>query len=124
MSGVFRLDRRAQDATIALGIYFVESGLQHKEKILPYLLKLLKGLHKAVWIEEMVCMPSERIPTAERFSFCLNTMLSDVAARCEASRETIVAIQVELLAVLTNHVMENKEQSTRGLQAKCKAFFI
>ena len=121
MSGVFRLDRRGQDATIALGIYLIESGLQHSDLILPYLLRLLRGLHKAVWVEEQICMPTERIPSTERFSFCLNTLLSDVAARCESSRELIIATQVEQLAVLTNLIRECAEQDTnRGLPAKCK----
>ena len=52
-SGVFRLNNRDQDAVIALGIYLLESHLQHKEKILPYLLKLARNLGKVVWLDEI-----------------------------------------------------------------------
>lgn len=51
-AGVFRLDFRAQEAVIALGLYFLESGCQHQKIIVAYLLRLNKALPRAVWIED------------------------------------------------------------------------
>uniref|UniRef100_A0A672M0D8 1-phosphatidylinositol 4-kinase n=1 Tax=Sinocyclocheilus grahami TaxID=75366 RepID=A0A672M0D8_SINGR len=85
--GVFQLDERRRDAVIALGIFLVESELQHKDTIVPYLLVLLKGLPRVQWIEESSERKGrETLPIAENFSFCLVTMLSDVAQMDESMR--------------------------------------
>uniref|UniRef100_A0A3Q2DTD6 Phosphatidylinositol 4-kinase, catalytic, alpha a n=1 Tax=Cyprinodon variegatus TaxID=28743 RepID=A0A3Q2DTD6_CYPVA len=99
--GVFQLDERRRDAVIALGIFLVESHLQHKDVIVPYLLGLLKGLPKVQWIEES----SERkgpdaLPVAENFSFCLVTLLSDVAQRDENLRGQILEALMDIMQVL------------------------
>lgn len=57
--GVFQIDQRGQDAVIALGIYFLESDFQHINQILPYLINLLKGLHSAVWLDEIPISKSD-----------------------------------------------------------------
>ncbi|PVD31364.1 hypothetical protein C0Q70_06776 [Pomacea canaliculata] len=99
--GVFQFDIRGQNAVVALGVYFLESGLQHKDKILQYLLTVLEGLSKAKWIEAPKGLTRFRLPMAECFSFCLNTILSDVAFRDEESREKIISAQMDVMEVLT-----------------------
>ncbi|XP_066545539.1 phosphatidylinositol 4-kinase, catalytic, alpha b isoform X2 [Amia ocellicauda] len=99
--GVFQLDERRRDAVIALGIFLVESDLQQKETIVPYLLGLLKGLPRVQWIEESTGRKGrEALPVAENFSFCLVTLLSDVAQRDASSRGQILEAVMDLMQVL------------------------
>uniref|UniRef100_A0A1A8H4U4 Phosphatidylinositol 4-kinase alpha n=1 Tax=Nothobranchius korthausae TaxID=1143690 RepID=A0A1A8H4U4_9TELE len=99
--GVFQLDERRRDAVIALGIFLVESNLQHKDVIVPYLIGLLKGLPKVQWIEESSERKGrETLPVAENFSFCLVTLLSDVAQRDENLRGQILEAIMDIMRVL------------------------
>lgn len=150
--GIFRIDQRGQDAVIALGIYLLESNLQHIDIILPYLIKLLDGLGKVVWLDEVKYSAKERslkypqdlfhsyisnalyeyfshsfisgIPVPERFSFCLNTLLSDVASKHEVSRECIIAAQIQCLTCLSNnlHSVYNEKESKQVVL--CKSNYI
>ncbi|KAH8303925.1 hypothetical protein KR044_012424, partial [Drosophila immigrans] len=123
-SGVFCLDARAQDAVVALGIYFLEGGCQHEAQIVPYLLRLAKSLPKArIHDERSTKVERVRIPAAEKFSFCLNTLLSDIAAKCPDSREEIILNQVETLGTLANIVKPSKDggNSTPSPLVLCNA---
>uniref|UniRef100_A0A3Q2XIL8 Phosphatidylinositol 4-kinase alpha n=1 Tax=Hippocampus comes TaxID=109280 RepID=A0A3Q2XIL8_HIPCM len=112
--GVFQLDERRRDGVLALGIFLVESNLQHKDAIVPYLLGLLRGLPRVQWIEES----SERkgpgtLPIAENFSFCLVTLLSDVAQRDETLRGQILETIMEVMQVL-QELCENPQSHDKG----------
>ncbi|CAD7087007.1 unnamed protein product [Hermetia illucens] len=110
-AGVFCLDSRAQDAVIALGLYFLESGHQYENEIVPYLLRLAKSLPKAVWVDDAKHNKIDRIPSAEKFSFCLNTLLSDIATGCPDLRDEIILNQVETLNALTNIIKSSRDSS-------------
>lgn len=56
------------------------------------------------------------VPVAERFSFCLNTLLCDVAARCHSLREEIILGQIDLLTALINFIRSCKEQNGTALR--------
>ncbi|XP_077290371.1 phosphatidylinositol 4-kinase III alpha isoform X2 [Arctopsyche grandis] len=124
VSGIVHITPRSQEATIALGIYFLQSGLQHRDKLLPYFLKLLKCLSTAQW-EEPSCniVSTDRITASEKFSFCLNTLLSDIATRHANLRDEIISAQVDLMNNLTKHITEcheSKENALSKLQL-CKS---
>lgn len=64
---------------------------------------------------------SIEIPAAERFSFCLNTLLSDVAVNCPEAREEIILNQVETLNALTNMIKTSRESNVLPPMILCKA---
>uniref|UniRef100_A0A8C3A4F7 Phosphatidylinositol 4-kinase alpha n=1 Tax=Cyclopterus lumpus TaxID=8103 RepID=A0A8C3A4F7_CYCLU len=107
--GVFQLDERRRDAVIALGVFLVESDLQHKDAIVPYVLGLLRGLPRVQWIEESSERKGrETLPVAENFTFGLVTLLSDVAQRDETYRGQILEAIMDIMHVLQD-ICKNPE---------------
>lgn len=85
--GIFKIDQRGQDAVIALGVYLLESKLQYVDIILPYLLKLLDGLVKVIWLDEIKYSNKERKLLSESsnpfvFQFLLDFMLYSACTVC------------------------------------------
>ncbi|XP_046963733.1 phosphatidylinositol 4-kinase alpha isoform X2 [Vanessa cardui] len=124
-SSSFVVTPRNQEASIALGIYFLQSGLQHQDKLLPYFLKVLKCLTNAQFEEPMCRIKNgDRIPMSEKFSFCLNTLLSDVASKQTGLREEIVTAQIELMSNLTKtiiHCHESRDYNNISKLQLCKS---
>lgn len=116
---VFTLDQQGQDTVIALGIYLIESGFQSIDILVPYLLKILRSLVKVVWMQDNFKLhETDRIPVQERFSFCLNTLLSDIACFCEAQRDEILSEQVNLLLSLANIIKSSSGEDTPTIRGK------
>ncbi|XP_066260677.1 phosphatidylinositol 4-kinase alpha isoform X2 [Euwallacea similis] len=116
--GGISISCRHQDAVIALGIYLLESRLQHKDKIVNYLLQLAKVLDKATWPDEMKYNPSDRVPMAEKFSFSLHSLLSDVAVRCEDYREEIINVQIDSMVTLTSNILKMQDPNNCNSSSK------
>lgn len=54
------------------------------------------------------------IPIAEKFSFCIHTLLSDIAARCDESKDEIIGTQVDCLIDLTSTIKNFQEQNQKS----------
>lgn len=73
------------------------------------------------YLENKSCFAG--IPASEKFSFCLNTLLSDIATRHADLRDEIISAQVDLMNNLTKHITEcheSKENALSKLQL-CKS---
>lgn len=113
--GELKLDHRAQCAVMALGIYFLESKtnfpdnpLPHRDRILPYLFKLMKHLVHAEWTDGTLLFQNRCLPTAECFGFCLTTLLCDVAALDQDLRDEILSFQVSFLNDLSQLILTDR----------------
>ncbi|RUS74513.1 hypothetical protein EGW08_017720, partial [Elysia chlorotica] len=101
-TGSLVLDCRGQNAIIALGVYLLESGLQHKDVIIKYLLMILEKMPNSDWADGPRGINKFNLPTAECFSFCLNTILCDVAFRLPEYKDKIIFAQLNVLDNMTS----------------------
>ena len=110
--GPLSLNNRNQEAILALGVYYLESGFRHEDSILPYLLDVVKAMVTAVFPDELPLDRSSKLPPAEIFTFSLVTLLNDVASHQPgpgAPVSRILEAQVELL----NSVLARLEELRR-----------
>ena len=113
-TGPLNLNNSNQEAILALGVYFLESGFKHEDKILPYLLGTVKSLATANFPDELPLDKSSKLPPAENFTFSLVTLLNDVASHNSDLQGTsitrIMEVQVELLTSVLTRLEELRRQ--------------
>lgn len=112
-AGPLNLNNRNQEAILALGVYFLESGFNHKDKILPYLLDTVKSMGTANFPDELPLDRSSKLPPAENFTFSLITLLNDVASHNPdpgTITTRIMDVQVELLTNILTRLEELRRQ--------------
>lgn len=68
----------------------------------------------------MSCFYILEIPATEKFSFCLNTLLSDISVCCPDRREEIIQTQVEVFGVLTNMLIAKNTDKSVFTPTLCK----
>ncbi|GFO06729.1 phosphatidylinositol 4-kinase alpha-like, partial [Plakobranchus ocellatus] len=112
--GALVLDGRGQSAIIALGVYLLESGLQHHDVILKYLLMILEKMPNSEWVDGPKGINKFNLPMAECFSFCLNTILCDVAFRLPSYKDKIIFAQLRVL----DHMASLCEQASGHVTEK------
>lgn len=55
---------------------------------------------------------------AEKFAFCLHTILTDIAARCEDYTEEIINIQIDSMVALTNNILKMQDPNNCNSSSK------
>lgn len=55
---------------------------------------------------------------AEKFAFCLHTILTDIAVRCEDYTEEIINIQIESMVALTNNILKMQDPNNCNSSSK------
>ncbi|XP_020624721.1 phosphatidylinositol 4-kinase alpha-like [Orbicella faveolata] len=101
-SDVFILDQRGTDGILALGLFELHSNLQYKEKIIPYLVDVLKGLPNAKWLEAREPVSLTKSPLAGEFAFCFVTLMSGLAAKDNTLDGDIIKMQLSLFNTLVD----------------------
>lgn len=110
-----QLGEQSQDSILALGIFVLESKFSCADKILDYLLRIFDVL------DSVKIGPrfnnEEKIPCAENFTFCFNSLMSDIAANAGVAefRGDVFKSQTELFRRLAEKC-ENCQESL------CKIF--
>ena len=121
-SDVFILDQRGTDGILALGLFELHSNLQYKEKIIPYLVDVLKGLPNAKWLEAREPVSLTKSPLAGEFAFCFVTLMSGLAAKDNTLDGDIIKMQLSLFNTLVDQCCAYPEviEHKRGESDSCE----
>ena len=94
--------RKQQEAVMALGVFYLESGFLHEDKILDYLLLVETLLSTASFTDN-----KSRLSSAEMFSFDLTSLLNDIASHHNHNTaERIVTTQISLMTNILRQLQQ------------------
>ena len=85
------LEKRNLDAALAIEVFLIESELQHKDKILPLLLNLLKCLPSVKFNEANEVIRVAKGCLAEEFAFHFVSLLLEIATLEKENGSDIVS---------------------------------
>lgn len=71
-------------------------------------------------IAQIILFTFSELPATEKFSFCLNTLLSDISVCCPDRREEIIQTQVEVFGALINIIVSKNSDKTVFTPTLCK----
>nr|CAB3264847.1 phosphatidylinositol 4-kinase alpha-like [Phallusia mammillata] len=83
----YNLTSRNHYGIVSLGVYFLESNLQHHTIVLPYLLELLQHLPSATWSLGTEAGNKSELPLPERNAYCLSSLLSETIILSKQSHD-------------------------------------
>ncbi|CAI5445845.1 unnamed protein product [Caenorhabditis angaria] len=111
-----QLSHNVRASLIATGVFLLRSHGKFADDLIPMLLKALNALPNMKWIDDGLINKQDKVPIQEQFSFCFNTVLSDVAARNPFFREQIINAQVDTLACAVSKIHDLIEESVEHQQ--------
>ncbi|TGZ58377.1 hypothetical protein CRM22_009667 [Opisthorchis felineus] len=100
----FCLEGSSQCAILSLGIFLVESNGKFIDRILPYLLGVQKRLHRCNLSEELSSGIAQRLPQSECFSFCLSSLLTQVALLDPSRSDLIISTLLDSASSLLEQI--------------------
>lgn len=124
LTNCLTISQKDQDSVIALIIFLIQSNFQQKNLIVNYLLNLLSKLENVSFVDEIKACEFDYIPVVEKFSFCLNTALCDIAYFCPDYSTKIIDAQINLIEYISNQILEYRTKSSADPQALGMLFFL
>ncbi|KXJ09268.1 Phosphatidylinositol 4-kinase alpha [Exaiptasia diaphana] len=118
----YTLDQRSQEAILALGLYELQSNLQYKSKIMPYLIDVLKNLPAAKWIEPQMFTIASKSPISGEFTLCFVSLMSSLARKDNLLAGEINKAIMDVFEILVKRCWSYKEM--RDIDNKGKTGFL
>lgn len=123
-----RLSMHHRTAVVSLGVFLLASNLQHQDKIINYLLELLKVLPEARFKDEYFVSGTAgaKLPVLERFAFNLNMILTDAAGLVsnEKIAQNIVKRQMETLEDIVHRIVKHARDDNLNKEKEKYLVFV